>query len=451
MILFALPIMLTGVLQIAYTMADNIVVGQFSGDDYALAAVGTTASLTNLVLNLLVGVSAGTGVVVAQRFGAKDYDAVSKTVHTSITFSAIAGVGVMLLGLAISEPVLTLMGTKSDILPNAVLYFRIICIGIPASAVYNFGASILRSVGDSKTPLAILGLSGLANVGMNLLFVIVFKMSVSGVACATIISQYASAVAVILVLCVRRAECYGLRMSALRISKAHLLAVLRFGIPAGIQSCMFSVSNVLITSAMNSFPTADAMLAYTIATNIDAISLTVMMAFSQSALTFTGQNFGAEKYDRVRRVLIMSLCQVAVIGFVITQLELLFGEQLVMLYINKDAQNKEAVMAIAMEMMTLLLNTYFLCGLLDVMAGSLRGIGYSITPMIINIVGICGVRIVWIFVFFPMEGLNTPTGLMLNYPISWTISIIAMATARIIAEIRLRKKEKKRCGLAVKN
>lgn len=440
MLLFAMPIMLTGVLQIAYNMADNIVVGQFSGDDYALAAVGSTSSLTNLVINLLLGVAAGTGVVVAQRYGAKDYDAVSKTVHTAISFSGVAGIAVMLIGLIISEPVLVLMGTKSEVLENAVLYFRIICIGVPASSIYNFGGSVLRSVGDSKTPLIILGSSGLLNVALNLFFVITLHMSVAGVALATIISQYASAVAVMLVLYIRRGECYGFRPREMCFHKPSLLAILRFGIPAGIQGCMFSISNVFITSAMNSFPTADAVLANTIANNIDAISLTVMNAFTQAALTFTGQNFGAGKYDRVRRVLLLALLQVVVIGVAITQLELFFGEELIMLYISPDAQNKEAVIAITMDIITLLLNTFFLCGILDVMSGSLRGIGYSISPMLVNIIGICGVRILWIFVFFPMDALNTPTGLMLSYPISWSLSIVAMAVIRVVAEIKMRKR-----------
>ncbi|MBP3308869.1 MAG: MATE family efflux transporter [Clostridia bacterium] len=454
MLLFALPIMLTGVLQIAYNMADNIVVGQFSGDDYALAAVGSTSSLTNLVLNLLLGVAAGTGVVVAQRYGAKDYGAVSKTVHTALSFSGVAGVAVMLIGLIISEPVLTLMGTKAEVLDNAVLYFRIICVGIPASSVYNFGGSVLRSVGDSKTPLIILGTSGILNVALNLFFVITLHMSVAGVALATIISQYASALAVMLVLYIRRTECYGFRPRELRFHKASLLAILRFGIPAGIQGCMFSISNVFITSAMNSFPTPDAVLANTIANNIDAISLTVMNAFTQAALTFTGQNFGAGKHDRVRRVLLLALLQVLVIGVAITQLELFFGEELIMLYISKDAQNKEAVIAITMDIITLLLNTFFLCGILDVMSGSLRGIGYSISPMLVNIIGICGVRILWIFAFFPMDMFNTPTGLMMSYPISWSLSIVAMAVIRVIAEVRVRKRLKaladnKNCAPAV--
>ncbi len=440
MLLFALPIMLTGVLQIAYNMSDNIVVGQFSGDDYALAAVGSTSSLTNLVLNLLLGVSAGTGVVVAQRYGARDYDAVSGTVHTAISFSAVAGLAVMVLGLIISEPVLTLMGTKPEVLSNAVLYFRIICVGIPASSVYNFGGSILRSVGDSRTPLLILGASGLLNVGLNLVFVICFDMSVAGVALATIISQYVSAIAVMLVLYIRRSESYGLRPRELRFHKRHLCRILRFGIPAGIQGCMFSISNVFITSAMNSFPTPDAVLANTIAGNIDSISLTVMNAFTQAALTFTGQNYGAGKHGRVRRVLLFSLIQVMVVGVAITQLELLFGEELIMLYISPDAENRDAVMTITMDIITLLLNTFFLCGILDVLSGSLRGIGYSFSPMLVNIIGICGVRILWIFVFFPSEAFNTPTGLMMSYPISWSLSIVAMATIRVVAEIRLRKK-----------
>jgi len=436
---FALPIMLTGVLQIVYSMADNIVVGQFSGDPYALAAVGSTSSLTNLVINILLGISAGTGVVVAQYYGAKEYSFVNETVHTAITFSAIGGVAVALLGLAISEPVLALMGTKSEVMAGAVLYFRIICFGIPASSMYNFGASILRSIGNSKTPLIILASSGIANVLLNLFFVIVCDMSVSGVATATIISQYLSAAAVLFVLYFKRSECYGFTPKRLRIHKRHLMRMLRYGIPAGIQGSMFSLSNVFITGAVNSFSTPDPVTAYTIANNIDAISYTVMNAFAQAAMTFSGQNYGAGKRGRINKVLLYSLIQVMVVGTLVTRLQIYFGETLAGFYMSSDLANRESVMSITIEIIGLLLNTYFICGLLDVVGGTLRGIGYSLSPMIVNIVGICGVRMMYIFLFFPMEDLHTPIGLMYCYPISWTVALIAMATIRIIAGVKLKK------------
>ncbi len=439
MLLFALPIMMTGVLQIVYSMADNIVVGQFSGDPYALAAVGSTSSLTNLVLNTLLGISAGTGVVIAQYYGAREYSFVNETVHTSLTFSAIGGVVVAILGLIISEPVLMLMGTKSEVMAGAVLYFRIICIGIPASSIYNFGASILRSIGNSKIPLIILASSGIVNVVLNLFFVIVCNMSVAGVAVATIISQYLSAAAVLLVLYFKRSECYGFTPKRLRIHKRHLLRMLRYGIPAGVQSCMFSLSNVFITSAVNSFSTPDPITANTIANNIDAISFTVMNAFSQTAMTFSGQNYGAGKRRRINKVLIYALIQIMLVGTLVTQLQLYFGETLAGFYMSPDLENRESVMAITLDIIGLLLNTYFICGLLDVVGGSLRGIGYSLSPMIVNIVGICGVRILYIFLLFPLEALHTPVGLMYCYPISWTLSLIAMAVIRIIAGVKLRR------------
>ena len=439
MLLFALPIMMTGVLQIVYSMADNIVVGQFSQDPFALAAVGSTSSLTNLVLNTLLGISAGTGVVVAQYYGAKENEFVSQTVHTAISFSVIGGVAVGIIGLIISEPVLILMGTKSEVINGAVLYFRIICIGIPASSIYNFGASVLRSIGNSKIPLIILASSGLINVLFNLLFVIVFHMSVAGVALATIISQYLSAIVVLLILYSKRNECYGFTPKRLRIHKRHLYRMLRYGIPAGVQSCMFSLSNIFITSAVNSFSSPDPVTAYTIANNIDALSFTVMNAFSQTAMTFSGQNYGAGKRRRINKVLIYSLIQVMVIGLAVTQLQLYFGETLAGFFMSDDLENRENVLKITLDIIGIVLSTYFTCGLLDVIGGSLRGIGYSFSPMVVNILGICGVRILYILLLFPIESLNTPKGLMYCYPISWTVALLAIIVIRIAAAVRLRR------------
>ena len=439
MLAFAIPIVLTGVLQIVYSMADNIVVGRFSSDPYALAAVGSTSSLTNLVLNILLGIAAGTGVVVAQYYGAKEYTFVNETVHTAVTFSALGGVAVGALSFIISEPVLILMGTKSEVIAGAVLYFRIISIGIPASSMYNFGAAVLRSVGNSKTPLIILATSGFINVLFNLFFVIVCGMSVGGVALATIISQYLSAAAVLFVLYRKRGECYGFTPKRLGINKRHLARMLRFGIPAGIQSCMFSLSNVFITGAINSFSSPDPVTAYTIACNIDSISFTVMNAFSQTAMTFTGQNFGAGKRKRINKVLLYSLLQVFAIGILVTQLQIYFAETISGFFMSPDLESRDAVLAITIDISVVLLSTYFICGLLDVIGGALRGIGYSLSPMMVNIVGICGVRIVYIFLLFPLEALHTPIGLMYCYPLSWTVALLAMAAIRIFAGIRLRR------------
>ena len=257
MIQFVIPIILTGMLQIVYNMADNIVVGQYSGDNLALAAVGSTSSLSNLIVNLLMGIAGGAGVVIAQSYGAKAFDRLSKAVHTSMTFSIIGGVAFCLIGLLISAPALSIMGTKDELMSRAVLYMQIICLGIPATAVYNFGAAVLRSVGDSKTPLIILSSTGVINVLLNLFFVIVCKISISGVALATIIAQYVSAITVVYILIKRTGESYALNIKQLHIDKDTLKEILRLGLPAGFQGTLFSISNIILTSGINQLPTAD--------------------------------------------------------------------------------------------------------------------------------------------------------------------------------------------------
>ncbi len=436
---FALPIMLTGILQILYNMADNIVVGRFSGDPNALGAVGSTSSLNNLIINLVIGVSAGTGVVVAQCIGARRDREVSKAVHTALTFSFFAGIALGAIGFIISRPVLTLIGTQETLLDKAVLYMRIICLGVPASAIYNFGASILRSTGDSKTPLLILTSTGIVNVLLNLLFVIVFGMSVDGVALATIISQYISATVVILILSLKKGEAYQFSFKKLCIDTVLLKRILRIGIPSGIQGSLFSIANIVLTNGINSFKNPDIITAYTITNNIDSITYTACNSFYQAALTFTGQNYGAMKLERIKRTLIFSLIQVSVVGILVSQTELIFGEQLVNLYIASDAPNKLEVTKYSVEMMKLLLNTYFLCGVMEAIVGVLRGLGYSIFPMLISLTGACAFRIFWRYVFFPLEKLNTPNGLLLSFPLSWVLTIIMQLTLFVFVWRKLKK------------
>ncbi len=436
MLTFVLPIMLTGILQVLYNMADNMVVGQFSGDPNALAAVGSTSSLTNLVVNVLMGLGAGSGIVVSHAFGAKNYGLLEKAVHTAMTFSIIGGIAFSAIGVFISEPMLVLMGTRPELLEGAVLYMRIICLGIPGSAVFNFGATILRSVGDSKTPLYILASTGLVNVVLNLVFVIVFHMSIAGVATSTIISQYLSAVILVYILNRRKNEKYGLNFKKLGIDRNVLLRILRFGVPAGIQSGVFSVSNIIITTAINTFPTTT-ISAKTIAGNIEGLLYTALNSYMHASMTFVGQNYGANQPERIKKSIFYSVSQVLIIGTVIGQVMLLFGEPLSLLYIDATDPNKDEVLSITMDLLKLMLSSYVLCGIMEALAGSLRGLGFSLLPMMVNLIGTCGMRILWIAVFFPMPLFNNIMGVFLIYPISWILTITAHLTVLLIF---LRKK-----------
>ena len=429
---FAVPIMLTGILQLVYNMADHIVVGQFSGDPTALAAVGSTASLTNLIMNLVMGIAGGVSVVIAQFYGAQDDRRVSRGAHTAMTVSVIMGVIFGAIGLIISEPVLVLMGTKPEILDSAVLYFRIICLGIPAQAIYNFGAAILRAVGDTKTSLKILTCTGIVNVIFNLIFVLGFGMSVDGVAIATIIAQYLSAVSVFVILLLRRAESYGFSFKKYAFDVRIFGRMLRFGVPAGIQSSMFSISNVLLTSAANTFDTA-VVTAKAIAGNIDGVTYTCMNCFFHASMTFAAQNYGAKKPERIKRALWYSLIQVTLVGISVAAIEFIFRGQLSSLFIDATDPNKELIIGYVEQIMYSILLPYFLCGIQEVLAGAIRGLGYSIVPMITSLVCICGLRILWIFFVFPLEAFNTIGGLMFCYPVTWLIIIVCLAAEIAIA------------------
>ena len=431
LILFAVPIILTGVLQVLYNMADTIVVGQFSGDPNALGAVGSTSSLTTLVTNVMLSLSSGAGVVIAQFFGAKDYDKVSRTVHTAMTFSAVGGILMMVLGLVISKPMLELMGTQTDFFDKSVVYMRIICLGIPATAIYNFGAATLRSVGDSKTSLYILSVSGVANVVLNLVFVLGCNMSVDGVALATIISQYLTAVWVVAVLMRRSGAPYQLCIQKLRMEIKLVMRILRIGMPIALQSSLFSVSNIIITGAINTFPPI-VVSAKTIAFNIEGITYTVMNSFAVTAMTFVGQNYGARKFRRVNKVFLYALIQVVTVGILVAQIEMLFARELSELYINASDTNKEALIEAVIEILNVMLVPYFLCGAMEVISGVLKGLGFSLTSMIASLIGLV-FRVMWILFVTPTERFHTVFGLFISYTLSWSFTILILGVCCICA------------------
>ena len=425
MLLFVIPIILTGVLQVMYNMADNIVVGQFSGDPDALGAVGSTSSLTVLVTNVMISLSSGAGVVIAQFFGARDDDKVSRTVHTSMLFSLIGGVVFMIVGILVAGPVLKLIGTQDVYYDKAVLYMIIICCGIPATSIYNFGAAILRSVGDSKTSLYILSISGLVNVVLNLVFVIGCGMTVDGVAYATIVSQYISAVWVVIVLMRRQGVNYQLNLRKLRLELKLVSRILRIGLPIAFQSSLFSISNIIITGSINTFP-PHVVSARTIAFNIEGITYTVMSAFATTAMTFVGQNYGAQRFSRINKAVLYALIQVAAAGILVAQVEILFGRQLSDLYLSADDPNREAVIGAVLEIFDIMLTTYFLCGIMETMSGVLKALGFSVTSMVASLIGLFA-RVAWIIFLTPTERFHTIFGLFVSYTISWLVTILLLA------------------------
>ncbi len=436
LLLFVLPIVLTGLLQVAYSMADNIVVGNFSGDNNALAALGQAGSYNNLLVNLYIGISTGAGVVVAQYFGANKKEELSRTIHTTMLLSVIIGVLLLAVGLVVTRPVLSLI-VKPELLDRSVLYMNIICLGLPAASVYNFGASVLRSLGDSKRPLIILMLSGLINVILNLVFVICFKMSVDGVAYATIASQYASAVAVVVLLMRSDDESVRLHLDKLRIEKRFLHRILYCGIPAALQSAIFSFANMILTSAISTFPN-ETITANTIAGNIDGITFICMNAFTTSAMTFAGQNYGAMKRDRLKKVFRYSVLQVAAVGILVAVAELLFATPLINLYIGASDGNKEVIVSETIKIMVAILPLYFLCGIMNVIAGYLRGIGMSTGPMISSVASVLVVRCTWIFFVFPIFS-DSIQWLYLCFPITWIVTIIIDSCMYIWRHRRINK------------
>ena len=412
---FSIPLMLSGILQLLFNAADIIVVGQFTSAQ-AMAAVGSTSSLNNLIVNIFVGLSIGSNVLMARFYGAHNQDGTHTLVHTSILLSLIAGLFLVVLGVALADPLLTLMGTPDDVIDQSVLYMRIVFMGMPALLTYDFGAGILRAIGDTKRPLLYLLISGIINVCLNLFFVIVFGMGVAGVAIATVVSQYVSAFLVIRSM-MKTSSSYRLRIKELRMEKEMLLQILRIGLPAGIQSALFNISNVLIQSSINSFGSI-AMAGNTAASNIEGFVYTSMNAVYQASINFTSQNVGAHNTKRITPVLLSCLMIVSIVGISLSTIVEVFDSELLGIY-----SSDPTVISYGISRLHVVCMTYFLCGLMDTACGSIRGLGYSMAPTIVSLTGACGLRILWICTAFQID--RTLFTLYLSYPVSWLVTFIA--------------------------
>lgn len=412
---FSIPLMLSGILQLLFNAADIIVVGQFTSAQ-AMAAVGSTSSLNNLIVNIFVGLSIGSNVLMARFYGAHNQEGTHTLVHTSILLSLIAGLFLVVLGVALANPLLTLMGTPDDVIDQSVLYMRIVFLGMPALLTYDFGAGILRAIGDTKRPLLYLLISGIINVCLNLFFVIVFDMGVAGVAIATVVSQYVSAFLVIRSM-MKTSSSYKLRIKDLRMEKEMLLQILRIGLPAGIQSALFNISNVLIQSSINSFGSI-AMAGNTAASNIEGFVYTSMNAVYQASINFTSQNVGAHNTKRITPVLLSCLMIVSIVGISLSTIVEVFDSELLGIY-----SSDPTVISYGISRLHVVCMTYFLCGLMDTACGSIRGLGYSMAPTIVSLTGACGLRILWICTAFQID--RTLFTLYLSYPVSWLVTFIA--------------------------
>lgn len=418
LILYTLPLMASGMLQLMFNAADSIVVGRFAENgSAALAAVGATGALINLIINALMGLSVGASVNVAHCWGAGDKRGVSEVVHTSIFTALVGGILVGAFGYFFSRNFLVMMATPVEILDLATTYMQIYFLGLPAMMVYNFASAIMRSTGDTKRPLYFLIVAGVVNVALNLFFIIVMKMSVDGVAIATVVSQGISAILSVISL-MRAKGPQKLSLLKLRPHVSRLKKIMIIGIPAGLQGTVFSISNVLIQSSINGFGHVF-VTGNSAGSNIEGFIYTAMNSFYHTALTFVGQHIGARKMKRVRSVVKLCLLYVTVAGLVIGYLVFFFKVPLLKVYIPNDL---EAVAA-GIIRMNVICTTYFLCGAMDTFTGILRGLGSSISPMVISILGVCGFRVLWIYTVFAIW--PDPTVLFLSYPISWAITIIA--------------------------
>lgn len=415
-LVFSLPIMLSGILQLVFNAADTIVVGRFAGNE-ALAAVGSVGSLNNMIVSLFIGLSVGVNVLVARYTGAHDGNNVSKVVHTAILLSVIGGIALAVIGFTVAEPLLELMGSPEDVIDLAVLYTRIIFIGMPVQMLYNFASAVLRAIGDTRRPLYFLTIAGIINAVLNLFFVIALHMSVAGVALATIISQAVSAWLVVRSLMLMDGPTR-LDLRKLRFHKAALMEIVRIGLPAGIQSSVFSLSNVVIQSSVNSFGSI-VIAGNAAAMNVGNFVYQAMNTFQQAVTCFVGQNIGARKPRRVSGSVNACLFWAGAFGVVLGLLSCVFGPQLLTLY-TPDPQ----VISAGMERIYIVCGPYFLCGIMDVMTGALRGIGYSALPMIVSLLGSCVLRILYVMTIFAAA--PSMTCLMISYPVSWALTFIAL-------------------------
>ena len=415
---FSGPLVLTGILQLLYNAADVIVVGNYAGHE-ALAAVSSTGSLINLLVNVFMGLGVGASVVIARFYGARDVIAMRKAEHTAMTLALFMGVAVGAFGFFMARPLLRLMDSPEDVIDGAALYVRIYFLGMPANMLYNFGAAVMRAVGDTKRPMYYLMLAGLVNVLLNLLLVIGFGMDVAGVAIATVASQVIS-MALVLTCLFRTRGVTQLNLQECRIDGKSLREMIRIGLPAGLQGSLFSVSNVLIQSSVNSFGSL-VVAGNGAASSVEGFVYIAMNAQHQACMTFASQNYGAGKPDRVRKTMWCCLGIVTAIGLGLGLGMLAFGRPLLGLYISgNDAAQAARVIEKGMIRMGIIMPTYFLCGLMDVMVGELRGVGYSVMPMIVSLTGACLLRVVWILTVFAAD--RSLTILYLSYPVSWLVT-----------------------------
>ena len=422
LITFAFPLMLSGVRQLMFNAVDIIVVGRFSGSS-SLAAVGSTTALINVFTNLFIGISLGANVLAARFFAAGREKEMSETVHTSITFALISGIAMAIVGQICAKGALELMGTPEDVIGLSALYMRIYFLGMPFFMLYNYGAAILRAVGDTKRPLYFLIISGVINAVLNMVLVIVFDLGVAGVAIATVFSQMISCVLVLI--CLARTDAsYRLYISKLGMKQEYLEQIFRVGIPAGIQSTVINFSNALLQSSVNSFGST-AMAGYTAANNVLGFLYMSINSVTQACMSFTSQNYGVGKYKRMDRVLLDCLILSVSVALLLGCGAYIFGTQILQIY-TEDAQ----VVQCGLEILSITTVPYFLCGIMDLFPGALRGMGYSAVPMILSIIGTVGTRILWIFVFFPQY--RSLYFLFISYPGSWLATIVMQVICFIV-------------------
>ena len=437
LISFSLPLMLSGILQLMFNAVDIIVVGRFSGKQ-ALAAVGSTTALINVFTNLFIGISLGANVLAARFYAMGKSKEMSETVHTSITLAMVSGVIMAFVGVLFARGALELMGTPDDVIDKSALYMRIYFMGMPFFMLYNYGAAILRAIGDTKRPLLFLIISGLINAALNMFFVIYLHMSVEGVAIATVISQLISCVLVLW--CLYKSEgSYQLRFSKLRIKGVYLKQIFQVGIPAGIQSTIINFSNVLLQSSVNSFGST-AMAGYTAANNILGFLYAAVNSVTQACMSFTSQNYGVSKYKRMDKVLIDCMILTVVAG-VLGCGSYLLGPQILRIYTEE-----EKVIRCGMEILSITTVPYFLCGIMDLFPGALRGMGDSAVPMILSIIGTVGMRVVWIFGIFPYH--RSLYVLFISYPGSWLFTIVMQVICFYFVRKKIHQRRPENCQIS---
>lgn len=433
MLMFALPLMLSSILQLLFNAADIVVVGKFAGDN-SLAAVGSNTALINLLTNLFIGLSIGANVVAARHYGAKAWDDLRRTVHTAMLLSMLSGALLLVLGVIGAEQMLIWMQTPEEVLPLATVYLRIYFLGMISTMVYNFGSALLRAVGDTKRPLYFLLCAGIINVILNLLFVIGFQMDVMGVAIATVISETVSALLVLRCLVKEKGGIH-LELSAMRIDRKKMLQILRIGLPAGFQGVVFALSNVVIQSSVNIFGNI-VVAGNSAAANLEGFVYMAMNAFYQTTLSFVSQNYGAGEQKRINRIVLLGEACVIVTGTLLGNMVVFFGNDLLQIY-----SNNPEVIAAGMVRLHYISMIYALCGIMDVMVGALRGIGYSIMPMIVSIVGVCVLRLIWLATVFQIPEFHKIETVYLSYPVTWILTSLVYIVFFVWIRIRSARKK----------